>query len=909
MYLFTRHTKVLILTLWLFQGFYVLGQEGYLKGKITNGSENLPFVSVMLGDLKVLTDENGEYFFSVKPDSYWVRVVIEGYETIEQKVNVNDGETLNIDFILTPQYELSEVVLLGSRSKIQRSNLNTAVPVDVFSQKMLQQTGQVSLTQMLNFIAPSINVSGETLNEPISLRGLDPDHVLILINGTRYHNMAWINGGGVKGQLGRGSVGNDLNSIPPSSIEKIEVLRDGASAQYGSDAIAGVINIVLKKSTDKTTANWQQGQFYDGEGEKYAFGINHGISLNNKEQKGFLNLSGDFKYQSPTYRSGQYDGTVYFPIRDDLDQQEKDAILMADNQMVEERGFNRKNAVDQVGNSKFVVAGLLANGAYPVSNTMEVFWTAAFNSREVYRDQGYRFPKNTRQVNLDLYPNGFQPLSKTTTTDISFITGVRGEVKNNWSWDLFTSLGMNMFRSDVSNTNNASQSYLGTEAPTKFYNGKDVYEQHTNNFNISKRFTDLPAAMNLFNFSTGLEWRLEHFYEKPGEEASWKNYDDTYRKQPGTGGTSPDDAINKSRNNVGMYVDLEMELHHRLLLDLAGRYEYYSDFRGNLAGKLAARYKITDRFAIRASASNGFRAPSLQQKYTSSVSLIRQNIGGILVISERGIFPNDHPVIRALGVPSLTAEKSFNLSGGFTVNISKKLTLTTDVYWLQLKDRIVLSGMFYRKNNETLDDILSQYPEFNQVEQLAFFANAISTRTKGMDMVLQGNLPFNTSQLSFMLSANVTQTRLYGKTKVAGNLPNDTLNTSSLLNTEEKIRIEKSQPGSKVILAVTYEKGGIGFNISNTRFGKTVIAPLVDLNNDIYLPETFSSKIITDIKINYNLKNYLIVGMGANNLFNVYPDKIKNYENTSEGIRIYSPDGAPFGFNGGYYFINLSFSF
>ena len=909
MYTFLQHTKALVTAVWLFQAAFIYGQEGHIKGKITSGSENLPYASVSLGEMNLLTDINGLYSFTMKSGRYKVLVAHKGYETIELVVTIRPNETQTMDFNLTPIYELGEVVLLGSRSGIERSKLNTAVPVDAFSQKMLQQTGQVSLTQMLNFIAPSFNASGETLNEPVSLRGLDPDHVLILLNGTRYHNMAWMNGGNLKGQLGRGSVGNDLNSVPPSSIEKIEVLRDGASAQYGSDAIAGVINIILKESTEKTTARMQEGKFYKGDGEKFSFGFNHGISLNKKENKGFLNLSGDFRYQASTHRGGQYKGTVYYEIPVGLSQPEKDSLLVLDNQTVSERSFNRKKAVDQVGNSKFIVAGLLANGAVPVNNNTEVFWTAAFNNRKVYREQAFRFPKNKRLVNLELYPDGFQPLSKTTTIDITLITGARGELINNWYWDLTSSLGTNSLRSDISHTNNSSQANLGKEAPTNFYNGKKVYEQLTNNINFSKKLEGLPAAINLLNLGTGLEWRLENYHETPGEEASWKNYDSTYRKHPGTGGTSPEDVIHKNRNNVGLYIDLETELHKRLLINLAGRYEYYNDFGGNLAGKLATRYRLSDQFSVRASASNGFRAPSLQQRHSTSVSETRQNIGGVIVTAISGVFPNEHAVVKALGVPSLTSEKSLNMSGGFTVNIFKHISFTTDAYWLQLKDRIVLSGMFYRNNNPTLDAILNQYPEFSQINRVAFFANSINTRTKGVDFVLEGNLLGSTSKLGFMLAANFTETRLYGSIKAADKLPEDPLNTSSLLNTEEKVKIEKGQPASKMILTINYEIGKTGFVISNTRFGKTVTAPLVDANNGLFLQESFSPKVITDVSIRYSANSTATISLGVNNLFNVYPDKIKNYENTTQGISIYSPEGAAFGFNGGYYFINTSFSY
>ena len=268
---------------------------------------NLP--PSLLGNQTTYTDHKGEFSFSIKPGKYTITVTHVSYKKIEQAVTVEAGSTKNIDFDMIPDDEqLGEVAVVASRSLVHRSNLNTAVPIDVFSSAQLAQTGQTNLMQMLNFTAPSFNASMQIMTEPVTLRGLDPDHTLILLNGTRYHNIAYMNPGLPRGQLGRGSVGNDLNTIPFSAIEKVEILRDGASAQYGSDAIAGVVNIRLKESTGKTSVSLHLGQHYKGDGEKFKLGIYHGFDLN---KKGFLSFSGDMNYRNPAFRGGEYKGTVY----------------------------------------------------------------------------------------------------------------------------------------------------------------------------------------------------------------------------------------------------------------------------------------------------------------------------------------------------------------------------------------------------------------------------------------------------------------------------------------------------------------------------------------------------------------------------------------------------------------------
>ncbi|MEJ7827472.1 MAG: TonB-dependent receptor plug domain-containing protein, partial [Segetibacter sp.] len=282
------------------------------------------------------------------------------------------------------------------------------------------------LTQMLNVAAPSFNASRELLNEPVTLRGLDPQHLLILLNGVRYHNMAWFYGGSLKGQLGRGSVGNDLNSIPFSAIEKVEILRDGAAAQYGSDAIAGVINIRLKESTGKTSIRLHTGQYDKGDGEKFSFGINRGFTIH---KKGFLNFSVDYRYQEPTFRGGAYQGTVYRNYPANATRNDSLVVKAIDDSIVKAKGFSRKSVIDNAGTLKISSGGFLVNGGYSLSNNTQLFWTATASERKIWRDAAYRFPKNTNQVNLALYPDGYQAKSNPKTVDISTIAGIKSSLK------------------------------------------------------------------------------------------------------------------------------------------------------------------------------------------------------------------------------------------------------------------------------------------------------------------------------------------------------------------------------------------------------------------------------------------------------------------------------------------------
>ncbi|MEJ7827474.1 MAG: TonB-dependent receptor, partial [Segetibacter sp.] len=328
--------------------------------------------------------------------------------------------------------------------------------------------------------------------------------------------------------------------------------------------------------------------------------------------------------------------------------------------------------------------------------------------------------------------------------------------------------------------------------------------------------------------------------------------------------------VDKSRNVLGAYLDMETEWAERFLLAAAGRYEYYGDFGGNLAGKLAARYKLSKRFLLRASVNNGFRAPSMQQRYHASTTNGFVRLGGTLVMPAiSGVFPNDHEVTKALGIPSLTAERSINVSGGLTAKVGERTSLTVDAYWIQIKNRVVLSNPYNRRDNKSLDSILSIYPDLNPINQVSFFSNAINTRTYGIDFVLNGVWPFPKSSLQYALAANVNRIKVFGAVQVPGNLPANGVNTNILFNRADKAMTEMGQPRDKIMLTLHYRKRLLGLVLTNTRYGRTTVYHEVSPSLD----ESFSSKILTDVSVQYKPKSWLTVTLGANNVFNIYPDR------------------------------------
>lgn len=923
-----------------------------IRGRVTdvNTKSGVPGATVLVVGTTTgtTTDANGEYSVRVAPGRYTVRFSSIGYQNRDLTVTVQDGATATADAELTESSSsLSEVVVVGSRSTQVRTSTETVAPVDVIQSRDLVATGQVEPTQQLNFVAPSFNSARQTIADgtdhidPATIRGLGPDQVLVLLNGKRRHNQALIN---INGTVGRGSVGTDLNAIPSAAIERIEVLRDGASSQYGSDAIAGVINLRLKEAKG-TTVNAQLGQHYAGDGQVAQIGVNHGIRVG---KEGIISLTGELRYRGATNRAGDYNGPVYVNWNVGRTAGEADAAYIArrqalfnqDQAQIRANNFNLSDNM-QIGNSQVTNGGLFANVRLPIADrNMVVYATGGANYRQGLAAGFYRYPFQTSQVITALYPNGFLPNIKSTIWDQSLLVGLSGEFSG-WRYDISNVYGGNSFRFDVSNSNNASQFALGANAQRDFYAAKLGFYQNTADANIAKDF-GAQIGLKSFNVAAGLTYRLDQYRIEAGEEASYRNYDPASGRAGGAQvfpGYQPANAINATRNMLGAYIDLETDLTERLLINTAGRYENYSDFGGNFAAKLAARYKFTDFFTLRGAISNGFRAPSLHQRYFSAISTVFVSTGTGLEPRQTGTFRNDSPIAQAFGVPSLTAERSNNYSVGVTSKPLPNVSITVDAYWIDIFNRIIYSNQFTRGTSGAgliVANILNGAGQ-QEVNAAQFFTNAVNTTTRGIDVVIATSPRLQTGTLDLTLAANFNETRLGKAVQRPTNLPNDATFGNFLFNRQDSARLVAAQPQSKIALTANYRVNKFGAVLRFTRFGEVSTAdpaaPVLNRQtNQLVNPldEVFGPKIITDLSVSYRVLNNVTLTLGANNLFDIYPDKLKatlvptperfagtnpttglpnQQDNTSFGRFIYSRNATQFGFNGGYYFLNLSASF
>jgi iron complex outermembrane receptor protein len=890
--------RLVFLLICFFITINVIGQTSGLRGTVKDAN-GLPMAgaSVILDGTKrgTVTDASGNYELKVAPGTYTLIISYVGVVTQRKQVTVTAGSVSEDIFEMQNSGDLNRVIVVGSRSSISRSRTQTPVPVDVITNRELNLTGQVEPTQMINFVAPSYNSSRQTIADgtdhidPATIRGLGPDQTLVLVNGKRRYNTALLN---VNGTVGRGSVGTDLNAIPAAAIDRVEVLRDGASSQYGSDAIAGVINIVLKKNTTGTTLYTHWGKQYEGDGEVQQLGINKGMNLGKKG--GYFNISGDIRHRDLTNRAGDYTGTVYT------------TNVPFDEQLIAQRGFSRKNNM-HIGNSEIRNYGAMVNMGYPFTKNLQFLLTAGINYRDGKAAGFYRYPKQTTQVIAELYPDGFLPEINSTIKDKYITAGLEGKLGSNWNWDISQAIGGNSFRFDVTNSNNASQYALKTAAPTEFYAGKLIFNQYTTNLNISR---DFGAQMGLktFNLAGGAEYRIDNYSIQPGEEASYLNYAPSSGKVGGAQvfpGFQPSNAVDEKRNVFGGYVDIETDITDKLLLNGAGRYEHYSDYGSSFAGKFAFRYQLLSKLAIRGAVSNGFRAPSMHQRFFSAISTVFIQTNSGLQPFQQGTFRNNSLVAQAFGIPSLDAETSTNYSIGLTSKLAKnKLSITVDGYLIDIDHRIVLSSSFRRfgaPESPAVDNILSQYPELNDVSAVIFFTNAIDTRTRGIDAVISFVDKLGNGQFALTGAANFNKTTVQGEARVS-TITDPTLQ-ARLFARDEKGRVEEAQPRHKISINFNYKVAKWTFNVRSTNFGKVATrdpgTPALD--------EFFSAKTVTDASMSYKLKNFANITVGANNIGNTYPDKLKNFANTGEGRFVYSRNATQFGFNGGYYYTSLVF--
>ena len=890
-------------------------EEGILIGKISdNHGQKLIGATVrILGqDIGAFTDAQGNYQLSITPGSYQLMVNYMGFKPVRQSVEVPSGETQQLDISLSEYYTLDKVVVIGSRST-PVSIFDKAVATDMITEQQIANSPQIETSQILHYLIPSFHSTHQTISDgtdhvdPASLRGLGPDQVLVLINGKRRHSSSLVN---VNGTVGRGSVGTDLNAIPASAIQKIEVLRDGAAAQYGSDAIAGVINILLKDDSEGISAAIRSGISSLRDGEELQAQTNFGIKIGKKG--GFANLTLEMLSRGATNRSGDYTGPIF-----------GDSLMINGRQYSDSRPedvaaffarvpFEGKKVME-MGNAALQNIGTVLNLSFPLTKQLDFYGNWMFNYRKGKSRGFYRFPYDQKRVVPELYPWGFSPEIRTNILDHAFTVGVKGEI-NQWKTDLSLSSGQNGFDFHVQNSNNAA---LGALSPTEVYAGGFMYQQYTSNLDISRKF-DWGFPLNI---AFGGEFRLENYRILAGEEASWMA-DPTakvngIRKEAGMQvfpGFRPINALSKYRNNLGSYVDIEADLGN-LLIGVAGRFERYSDFGNNLNWKISGLYTLKKAYKVRAAISTGFRAPSLHQIYFNNLSTQYVDLKGELQPIHVGTFNHESPVSKAFGIDPLKAETSLNFSMGLTARPIKNLGLTMDLYRIYIQDRIVLSGRF----GAGFEEILRPF----EVAAAQFFTNAVSTNTMGLDMM--GNYKLivgSNSCLSIQVGANFTQTKV--ERDQDGNLlinAADVLKSykNILFNREEVSRLESAQPRSKIISSIAYKHKKIDVNLGFTRFGQIRYVHPEDGERDRWVynelsgrvesrDQIFSAKWITDLSASYQLLPAIRLTLGGSNIFNIYPDRLSHSANTGEGVFLYSRRVSQFGLRGAYWYSSISFA-
>lgn len=783
------------------------------------------------------------------------------YITAQEKVAIDSLEQFN---------DLDEVVIIGGRNS-ERTVVNSPVAIDVIDLRKIEKNSpQLTANDLLNYLVPSFNSVRQSSSDgtehidPATLRGMGPDQVLVLVNGKRRHTTSLVN---YQNTVGNGSVGTDLSAIPVSAIEKIEVLRDGAAAQYGSDAIAGVINIILKKN-EGGSASISYGITNRKDGENYNFSGNYGTKLGTNG--GSINLSLVVSQRNKTNRSyennlDKFGNNFAYEFAPNPEQARAE-----DEQIMAAKGLTQRDFRFRIGDAQIKNQQFFVNAIYPLSDKFNLYSFGGASLRQGEGAEFRRLPSETSNVVSEYYPNGFQPLLKSTIYDISNATGVRYYC-NNWNIDLSNTLGQNIFNYKVAQTNNAS---LGVNSPTEFKAGGHEFLQNTINLDIAKNFN------HIFTLAFGGEFRYEQYQIKTGEEASWARYDKfgnivTAITDPsniiaaggsqGFIGFSPANALKKDRNNVAGYADLAFKT-NKFSGDIAGRYEHYSDFGNSLTGKLALRYEYANGFAIRGAFSTGFRAPSLQQQYfNNSFSDISTSGSGIV---SKGIFTNESILAKALGIEKLKEEKSINASAGLTFRPSKNLYITADAYYIKVDDRIVLTSEF-------VNPIIQSYG----VEGARFFTNAIDTETKGIDIVATYKLNIGLGNLTINLSGNYTQTEIvdFHFPEVFGG------NINEYFGPDQTNIIESLSPKTKATLGFVYNLSKWNFLVRNTYFGK--------VTRDGYpfgKVQHHDPKLVTDLSISYDIFKNFTLTVGGNNIFDIFPDK-QIYENSYYHVFKYAP--------------------
>lgn len=815
----------------------------------------LPGANILVKGTNIgsLTDFDGNFTLEVPDGENTLVISYIGYK--DKEVDITGKSEIEVQ--LEPDIgQLDAVIVVGSRGK-PRTSFDSPVAVDNFDTKSMQKTGKPTIDKQLTLKVPSYNATEQPVSDaaahfsPADLRGLFPSRTLVLVNGKRKNASALVYSYVTPG---RGEVGVDMNSIPTAALENVEVLRDGAAAQYGSDAIAGVINLKMKEDVDPFI-NTGFSTTTRGDGEQYQLESGFGVDVGDK---GYANFTLNHMESQTTQRAGTItsveDEANYWGIPnsnyslDDLssflDRNPSAGFQVGLPDMtITNFAYNVGFTLDEETNTEIYSFGTLTNREGSAPQFARVpYWVPGFEA--IYPDQDFFLAKMAPQIR-----------------DHTFSLGIK-TTYNDWDLDLSSTLGKN--RIDYYIEDSFNQSFAGS-SPSDFYNGAHQFSHVVNNLDVSRSFYD--TNLEAITVAFGVEQRTERFVTEEGEFASYGDGEspDAQGSRTGSesfGGFSPENASDDYRSNIGIYTDITADFTESFLVSGALRYESYSDFGTNLSWKLSSRYKFDgDKLVLRGSLSSGFRAPSLHQVfYTATTTTLTEN-----GVQQNGILNNANPALRALGIPELDAETSFNISAGFTYRFNKNNGLTVDVYKIDVDDRIVLSGQVTPTGDPTnpIDQTLASVG----VGSAGFFLNAIDTETQGIDIVYSfDNIEIGSGYLGGSLAANFNRTEVKG-TNFPDFIEDNDLG-DNLFSREDVSRVETWRPREKVIGTANYSIKNWTTTLSLMYYGDVTYRHPSNPMDDA----TYGGKTLTDLTVNYAFTDKINLTVGVNNLFDVFPD-------------------------------------
>ena len=898
--------------------------QGTIEGRVTSaqGGSGLSNARVAIPalDISVGSGAGGAYMIpDVPAGNHVVEVRLIGYAVQTQTATVVDGQSVTVDFALgLSAINLGELVVVGSRAR-PRTVTESMVPVDVIPVSEITRQGETNIDFLLRTVVPSYNVRTEpisdaaTITRPANLRGLAADHTMVLINGKRRHRgsiITWLGAG-----LSDGSQGVDIGSIPGIALRQVEVLRDGASAQYGSDAIAGVMNFILKDDRSGGALEMKSGSYYEGDGDMLTVSGNVGVPLGST---GFANFSVEYGNQNPTDRAVQRDDALALraagntavrqpsaqiwgspEVNDDLKLWLNTGYTFNDDEQFYAFGNLSTKEVDggfffrnpNTRGSVFSGDGGESLLIGDVLDARDGVVDGSANCPEVRITNNVPDPVALARVFADpncfsfqeMFPGGFTPQFGGNVTDWSVVSGVKGGNGSGFTWDASASFGNHTTDFFIYNTVNAA---LGPETPTDFDAGLYTQQEFNLNFDVAYEASDQ------VHIAGGLERREERFIIGQGQDESWRI--GPYAQQGfssssnGFPGFSPIAAGDWDRQNVAIYGDVHLGGGESpWTVGAALRWEDFSDFGSQLTGKVSSRIEVSDKLALRAGGSTGFRAPTPGQQNAFNISTVFDATIGDLV--NRGTIPSTSGVAALRGGRQLSPERAFSLTAGAVLD-ADAFKFTMDYYRIAISDRFSQTKTFSLTDDEVTRLLTEGITSAANLAEFRFFTNDFSTRTQGIDIVANYSPPSRGGATSFSALFN------YNGTKVTDFNP-------EVVDEDRLDQLERSIPSWRGSLNVAHTLGGVRAFLRGTYFDSWVDVGGVVIGGVEDTP--FPGRLIVDLELSTSLTADTEIAIGANNLLDTYP--ARNETGTAGSVGLLYPESSPFGFNGGYYYVRVNY--